>query len=377
MDTTVSYMSSLTDQTEDVNSSDAGNVTQSVEGSGEGGLTDYHLYLLNHSDNLLVYMSPILIVAGTLGNITSIVILCSARFKGSPSSMMMIILALMDTGNLNTGLLRHWINKRFSLDVRALTTAGCKIHMFATYLFGCMCGWSLVLLTLERTVSVLYPLKARKICSRNKMTIAFVVITVFLFLVNCHILVFSRLVQMANYTACQIEEKHYDLVMNILYWQDMLLSSAVPSGLIFIGNALIIYRLTTARIRRRQTMNVDNKQAGGGSITFMLIVISFMFLLTTLPIAIFFFQRKVWFDLDTQDGLVKQQLTYTVVNMFYYGNNMINFWLYFLSGRKFRQTFVALFCPCRRQHTLSTTVSSLSVVNNRGGTTAIHVTSQC
>ena len=287
-------------------------------------------------------------------------------------------------GNLNTGLLRHWINYRFSVDVRALTTAGCKAHFFATYLFGCMCGWSLALLTLERTVSVLYPLRARQICSRRNMTIAFLIVTVLLFLANSHLLYFSRLYdlqyydsdidQMVNYSQCKVEEKHYDLVMDILYWQDMLLSSAVPSGLIFIGNALIIYRLTIAQIKRRKNMNVDSsKQVGVGSITLMLIVISLMFLITTLPITIFFFQQDIWFDLDSLDGLVKSHFTHSVVTMFYYGNNMINFWLYFLSGRKFRQTFVAIFCPCRKQAPQSTTMaSSLS----QSGTTEVQTTSK-
>ena len=286
-------------------------------------------------------------------------------------------------GNLNTGLLRLWINNRFSVDMRALTTAGCKAHFFATYLFGCMCGWSLALLTLERTVSVLYPLRARQICSRKNMTIAFIIVTILLFLANSHLLYFCRLYdlqyynddfdQMVNYTQCKVEDKHFDLVMDILYWQDMILSSAAPSSLIFIGNALIIYRLIIAQIKRRKNMNVDSsKQVGVGSITLMLIVISLMFLITTLPITIFFAQRKVWFDYGSLDGLVKVQFTYSVVTMLNYGNSMINFWLYFLSGRKFRHTFVAIFCPCRKQATQSTTMaSSLS----QSGTTEVQTTS--
>ena len=111
METTVSYMTSLMDQTnqdEDINISDTSNTTLSEYsnatqaggdgGAGSGGFTDYHRYLLNHSDNLMIYMSPVLIVVGTLGNVTSIIILCSARFMRAPSSMMMIILALVDTG---------------------------------------------------------------------------------------------------------------------------------------------------------------------------------------------------------------------------------------------------------------------------------------
>ena len=113
MDTTVSYMNFLMDQThqaDDANTSDTSNTTLSEYsnvtqaagggdgGDGGGGLTDYHRYLLNHSDNLMIYMSPVLIVVGTLGNITSIIILSSASFKRAPASMMMIILALVDTG---------------------------------------------------------------------------------------------------------------------------------------------------------------------------------------------------------------------------------------------------------------------------------------
>ena len=321
----------------------------------------YSRYLLKHGNHLFWYMSPVLIVCGNVGNFLSIVILCSAQFRKSPSTMMMIVLALMDTGNLNTGLLHLWLDFKYNIYIRTLTTtAGCKIHMFAVYFFGCMCGWSIVLMTFERVVSVLIPLRAREICSRRRMGIAMLAVTAFLFVNFLHLLVYTEMYSTVRYDeftgepiyykSCRIKDGHYDRINKVLHWQDLLLSSAIPSGLIFIGNALIIYRLTKAQIKRRKTMNLDNqKQKGTSSITVMLVVVSVTFLITTLPVTIYLQRWDKWYDLYTLEGAVKAHFTYAVVHMMYYGNNTINFWLYFLSGRKFRQAFLSMFCPCRKQ----------------------------
>ena len=103
-----------TDVLDNLTDSEGGNrsidVTQTTkEGGGE---LIYSRYLLKHGNNLFFYMSPVLFISENVGNFISIVILCSAYFRKSPSSLIMIVLALMDTGNLNTGLLGLWFDMK-------------------------------------------------------------------------------------------------------------------------------------------------------------------------------------------------------------------------------------------------------------------------
>ena len=223
-----------------------------------------------------------------------------------------------------------------------------------------MCGWSIVLMTAERAVSVISPLRAREICSRKRMGIALVSVTASVFLSFLYLLISVQMYSTVRYDeftgepiyykSCRVKDEYYDRINRALHWHDMLLSSVIPSCLIFIGNGLIIYHLTKAQIQRRKTIHVDNQnQTGSSSITLILVTVSVTYLITTLPVTIYLHRWDQWYDLTTLEGAVKAHFTYAVVHMLYYGNNTINFWLYFLSGRKFRAAFVAIFCPCRKK----------------------------
>jgi len=54
-------------------------------------------------------------------------------FHKSSTSFILSALALADAIMVNTGLLRLWINFRFDVDVRALSSFGCKFHIMLTY----------------------------------------------------------------------------------------------------------------------------------------------------------------------------------------------------------------------------------------------------
>jgi hypothetical protein len=71
----------------------------------------------------------------SLGNVLSLATLQNDRFRRSSTSFILSALAVVDTAVLNTSLLRLWIYYQFNVDVRSLTTVGCKIHQFLTYFF--------------------------------------------------------------------------------------------------------------------------------------------------------------------------------------------------------------------------------------------------
>ena len=349
------------------------NITPDSEDEGYI-LTNHHLYLLKQSFNMERYMSPTLIIGGTLCNMLSIVILRSAHFRNASSTLMMIVLAVMDTFNLNVGLLRLWVKWRFNIKIRLLNTAACKLHLYATYVFSGSCAWSLVLLTVERSISVMFPLAARRICSRSRMGKAMLITLTVLILSYIYLPILLKLKhlqrydtetqQVIYYKRCDIRFEHKQLAMDVLYWQDILLTCAIPSCLIFICNTLIAYTLTKAHIKRQKQMHVTSKnQTSTGSVTSMLTIVSLMFLITTLPINVYFLQRDVWFDYGTVDGVVNNHFTFTLVNMLYYSNNTMNFLLYFTSGRKFRKAFRDMFFICLSGQIKETTATSRMTVS--------------
>ena len=74
---------------------------------------DYELYYSHWQYqwyvNLFMYVSPFLIVLGTVGNILNLIVLQSRLYRNSPCSVTLSTLALVDMAVLNIGLLRLWI----------------------------------------------------------------------------------------------------------------------------------------------------------------------------------------------------------------------------------------------------------------------------
>ena len=78
--------------------------------------------------------SLILIALATVGNSMSVITLQNPKFRKSSTSFILSVLAVVDGCVGYTGLLRLWINNELGIDVRSLTSAGCKVHVFLTYL---------------------------------------------------------------------------------------------------------------------------------------------------------------------------------------------------------------------------------------------------
>ena len=80
------------------------------------------------------------------------------------------------------------------------------------------------------------------------------------------------------------------------------------------------------------------------STTVMLIVISILFLIFSIPIDIYFigYAYGAFSDVTPEENAIRW-LFYALVTLMYYTNNAINFFMYFASGRKFRDAFLNTF----------------------------------
>ena len=303
---------------------------------------------------------PILMIVGTIGNTLTLVVMHSKAFRSVPSSLILSALAVADTGVLLTGLLRQWIRmiSNFSVDIRLGSSAGCKIHVFLTYFFAHLAPWYLVLLTIERSISVFFPLRCREICSRKKMAITVGTITVMLIGINLHHFITSdrRILtahitstQVYSYAACYNLEKFESFHRGAWYWIDSTLASIGPFIIILIGNIIIMVKLTIAQHQRQDQMQVSNKDGSKmNSTTLILIVVSTCFLLLTMPSAIYYIRLDLLsldFRLMTNYAKAKLSFANSMTTLLFFANSAINFFLYCLSGTKFRSALLSVvFC---------------------------------
>jgi hypothetical protein len=82
---------------------------------------------------ILTYGPPFLLVLATIGNTTSVIVLQHPSFRKSSTSFILSALAVLDAVLVDTGLLRQWMVNAFNVDVRLLSSFGCKLHIFLVY----------------------------------------------------------------------------------------------------------------------------------------------------------------------------------------------------------------------------------------------------
>ena len=292
---------------------------------------------------VFTYVSPFLVVIGTVGNLLSLVVLQSKHFRNAPSSFIMSALACTDTGVLLCGVSRHWILALtdYGIDIRYLSLVSCWTHYFFMYVLWELSSWSLALLTIERMASVKWPFKARELFSKKKMVIAWATVTLCLVTINLHWFVTVKYTD----TYCDYVEGTQFFLDHMWPWIDLVLSSLAPLTIITTCNIIIISTLLRARKKRQEQMKVTTQTDESDSITAMLVGISITFFVATLPICVYLIGYNYW-TLETHDQIYADWAAYGVTLILYYCSSSTNFIVYCVSGAKFRRALVAVLC-CR------------------------------
>ena len=275
------------------------------------------------------------------------------------TSVFLIGLAVVDTVVLYMGLLRWWIKELTRIDIRTLSLVGCKIHILFTYAFIQLSAWILVLVTIERVISVFFPLKSREIITRRRAGILLAVTVVSLIGLNAHFMWTRVLYTHTNgVTYCIPAEEHTEFSNKTWAWIDSFVASYIPFAVMLISNLAIIYKVLKATLHRRSTMNVGKDVSSKmGSMTAMLLLLNFIFLLTTSPIVIFLAYQKDFMGDQSPQSMARFNLAWVIVNLIQYCNNALNFFLYCISGARFRRELTSTVCRCGRKRGIERTMS--------------------
>lgn len=306
---------------------------------------------------VILFVCPLLVIGGTAGNILALMILRGRRFQGSTTSFLLSSLAVVDTLALMNGPLRYWFKYLLDWDIRTLGAVSCKVQTFVTFVCTHLSAWTIVLVTIERAFMVLSPARAPRICRKRNAYIAWTTLVAVLVVLDAHF--FWTFTYIVDDKKCDFTSSVW---MNIWGWIDVVVVCVLPFVIILVLNCLVVFQLSTGQKRLRRSLQrsaaatrSSNRRRDIGSVTRMLVVVSFVFLFTTLPSSVLFAGYPVWFPPRmTPAPLAESELVTTVVNVVFYTNNAANFVLYILSGRAFRRAFKEMFlkkCSADRDNT--------------------------
>jgi hypothetical protein len=182
---------------------------------------------------------------------------------------------------------------------------------------------------------------------------------------------------------CTIHDEFVYWHDNIWPWIDLLLTSAVPcTSLIVLNTSIIVAIKRAARAQRRMlhgqrrlskskavasphsnaTPSLDKNRKHLNQLTIMLVTVSVTMVILTTPNSIFFVSRHYWESGSSLTSEVAYHVFYHLSVILVSVNNAVNFFLYFISGQKFRKQCIETICFCRRVKYLNNT----SRTNNVG-----------
>nr|KAI8761976.1 FMRFamide receptor [Biomphalaria glabrata] len=342
---------------------------------------------------LYLYVSPVLLILGTLGNLFSFIILRRKQMLKVSSYLYLATLAIVDTVVLYCGLLRHWIRELAQVDIQDTSDGACKFIVTISYVSSDLSAWLITAVTVERYIVVCFPFRASSMCnvSRAKKVIALLIFIILS--INVH---FLWTVEIDNKGRCETGIQHRAVIDPVWPWVDIFIYSTLPFLIITVLNILIIKEVAGARSNRVLLSGAEadsstltsghtsrvrrSKMSESQRLTVLLLTVSFMFILLTLPNNILLICTRVWNQYQ-KDIESSKYLARTFTELLMYINHSINFFLYCATGNKFRQQILDLFrCQHRRQrrgvHTMVSNTHSIrrtsqSYVANGGGHDAV------
>ena len=311
--------------------------------------------------------TPLSLCLGLVGN--TLALITFMRMQLAAGAYFLIALTVSDIWVLLSWMV-FWIQGRFETKLMDISEWACKLILLAFYSSIHCSVPILVAMTTERFVVVWFPLRAKTLCKKKNCLIAITVVCVTFVSLNLHNLFTRQLVGIDGNgtTSCLLsgmatsDMPHGYFHVYIWPWIDSVIYSFIPIISLFILNSLIIYRIKSSV----QMAGKNSKEARSHSeqITRTLLLVSFAFLTLTSPIAVMLIVEKNWEYQADPYQLALYSVLRTVGGLTQCINHSINFCLYCLGGKQFRDAFVRLTCARCRQNRKPDPPSKQTSVSN-------------
>ena len=342
--------------------------------SNETGFHDYACVFLEDpwdvlvSHKIYIFVSLFFVLIGLVGNALSIVVFSSGEMRKVSSNTYLLMLAISDSMYLLSVFftkilttLRCMFFHNTEADIFNRSVFFCKFLQYLLDLFSDYSTCLILAFTVERFVAVYLPMKFKEICTvkRARLSCLVILFIVAVFIAPYHILFIGRY---HNYNVCTVLMEH-ESKFTILYMVEALVFRIIPVIVIAVLNVFIIVkvsRVTRDRKRRASSKttcannnkkNRAKKEDKSLQLTIMLILVSTSYVLLYIPVLVHFvlykLQRSKIILTMSQDAMLIAQ-NYTRV--LYVSGFAINFFLYTMSGRVFREQLEMILCDYNKNH---------------------------
>ena len=293
-----------------------------------------------------LYLAGCLLFLGTIGNVMTLVVLARKRMRATTMSVYLSAAAAGDLVVIVIGQGgRHWVRNVTGVDPGSLASWYCSLWLFLANVGTSVSGFSLAGVAAERCLAIASPLKSRQIICKRSAYIYTGLITV-LSMVYCSHIFWSYHVRIINdKSVCTINPAYY-FTTKVRVYTDFLYYFAIPAGITSISNLILIFQVIKAKIKRdswlTDTKNDKNKT---GSTVAMLISVCLVYIVLMAPVRITYFVGSVFpsgLNVVTRE-VARMRMIWSITLFMFYLNNSINFFIYVISGKEFRNALMGTF----------------------------------
>ena len=279
---------------------------------------------------------------GLFGNLMIIV----ATLKMKPfnsTSLFMLSLASVD---LSVNIFRI----PFKLIRDLYSTTSCRVMWYLYNVFPVYSNYILFFWTLERVIAVQFPLRAGDWCTVKRTANVVIATGIFSFAI---MLPWSiAIVGRPTGVGCTYRDDMVDFMLDAWRKIDSSVFVFIPMIVIFCSNVLITIRLYQSTKRHRQMTSSEEakkrREKEQRNTTITLVSVCVAFFLLHIPLAAYNLVMDTVHKTTDQEKIANWEF----LNLFGLSmmevQNSVNFYLYFLTGRRYRQFTFSILFPCRK-----------------------------
>jgi growth hormone secretagogue receptor len=299
---------------------------------------EYQIYL-----HIFKYVLPILVIIGTVGNIISLIVLLKPKHRHTSVGRVLTILSITDLCLLLVCAFNNLTVFVFGSDIRDSSNYACKILVFTAFSLGQLSALCIVILSVNRLISVCLPFKVKSICTLRNTNLSLAGAVAISVVVNCHALIGLGVNEQGD--CVQIKEI-YDL-RPVKMWINLQIAFLFFTPIIcvvIINVGIISTLLYKAKKSKLISSNAGRFQVNASKTTKVLCILCVVYLFSIAPLGLFnimYDGKQLDYGTDHNDAVIL--LFYAVAFVAFCFNSSVNFLLYFLSGSKFRNDVKELF----------------------------------
>lgn len=323
--------------------------------------------IASNSPNIMTYIDrvilPLIILMGVTGNSLSIAVMRTKYFSSTSSALWLIALSFSDSVWLMTQpFSKQYVIHLLGYDVRAFYDPLCKLYFIMHRSAKMVSSWMVVGLCIERFIIVWYPLKAKIIMTRRTVSIMMAVILVVTFTFTGIWSFASKIVKGKCLSDVYDKENKLESYMfGAMLRIGSLAFSITPMVILVCLTPLIIWKLIQVQ-RNRESLTNRKSSDDNGKITAMLISIVIAYFVLVLPMMIV---HNTAYELginatghSTSNDIRGFMMFKNIAKFLMQLNFALNFFLYMLTSKKFRDTLFGLFECSKQKFTRNFTTSS-------------------